>query len=105
MVIVFIILLIDLDRFKDINDTLGHHIGDVVLQVAAGRLQHALREDDLVARLGGDEFGLLLPNTSLDMSTVIAKKILDAFHDPFIVEDHNLEIGLSIGISRISNTW
>jgi len=96
----FILLLIDLDRFKEINDTLGHHIGDVVLQIAAVRLQNTLRNDDLVARLGGDEFGILLPNTQINQATNIVKKILNAFQDPFVMEGHNLEIGLSIGIAE-----
>jgi diguanylate cyclase (GGDEF)-like protein len=96
----FIILLIDLDRFKDINDTLGHHIGDVVLKIAAERLQNAHRNNDLVARLGGDEFGILLPDISTIRATMIVDKILDAFRKPFVVEGHNLEIGLSIGIAE-----
>jgi diguanylate cyclase (GGDEF)-like protein len=94
----FIILLIDLDKFKEINDTLGHHIGDVVLQIAAGRLQNVHRNHDLVARLGGDEFGILLPDTSLVRAKLIVDKILDIFNKPLVVEGHNLEIGLSIGI-------
>ncbi len=94
----FIILLIDLDRFKEINDTLGHHIGDMVLQIAAGRLQHVHRNNDLVARLGGDEFGILLPDTSLLRARLIVDKILEIFSKPLVVEGHNLEIGLSVGV-------
>ena len=96
----FIIMIIDLDRFKEINDTLGHHVGDVVLQVAAERLQNALRPKDMVARLGGDEFGILLSNTPVNKATIIAEKILNVFNGPFVIEDHNLEVGLSIGIAE-----
>jgi diguanylate cyclase (GGDEF)-like protein len=96
----FIILLIDLDRFKEINDTLGHHIGDIVLQFAGERLQTTLRNNDLVARLGGDEFGILLSDIPITSATVIVEKILDSFSKPFVVEGHHLEIGLSIGIAE-----
>jgi diguanylate cyclase (GGDEF)-like protein len=96
----FIIMIIDLDRFKEINDTLGHHIGDVVLQIAAQRLQHALRDNDLVARLGGDEFGILLPNTCIKESTIIAEKIIEVFQKAFVVDDNNFEVSLSIGIAE-----
>lgn len=96
----FIILLIDLDRFKEINDTLGHHIGDEVLKIAAQRLQHVHRNNDLVARLGGDEFGILLPDTSIARATLLVDKILEIFSQPLVVEGHNLEMGLSIGIAE-----
>ncbi len=96
----FIILLIDLDRFKEINDTLGHHIGDVVLQIAGNRLQNTLRNNDLVARLGGDEFGILLSDIPITRATIIVEKIIDTFNEPFVVENHNLDIGLSIGIAE-----
>jgi len=96
----FIILLIDLDRFKEINDTLGHHIGDIVLQISGNRLQNTLRNNDLVARLGGDEFGILLSDMPITRATIIVEKILDTFNEPFVVENHNLDIGLSIGIAE-----
>ncbi|HZV63502.1 MAG TPA: EAL domain-containing protein [Telluria sp.] len=94
------VLFIDLDYFKNINDSLGHHIGDRLLQLAAGRLQTCVREDDSVARLGGDEFVLSLPllNDSNDAAQV-ARKVLDAFAQPFTVEEHQLHIGASVGIS------
>ncbi|MDH5613333.1 MAG: bifunctional diguanylate cyclase/phosphodiesterase [Gammaproteobacteria bacterium] len=94
----FILILSDLDRFKEINDTLGHHIGDVVLQQVGIRLKETLRSNDMVARLGGDEFGILLSNTTLDQSAIILKKILESFELPFVVEGHNLDIGLSMGV-------
>lgn len=96
----FIVLLIDLDRFKEINDTLGHHIGDIVLQIAGDRLHETLRANDIVARLGGDEFGILLSDISITNAEVIVEKILETFNKPFVVETHNLEIGLSIGIAE-----
>ena len=94
----FLLMMTDLDRFKEINDTLGHHIGDEVLQQASDRLQSSLRKDDTVARLGGDEFGMLLPNTTLESSHIIAKKIVDSFSKPVIIEGQSLNIGISVGI-------
>lgn len=94
------VLFIDLDYFKNINDSLGHHIGDVVLKMTAERLQKCLREGDSVARLGGDEFVLLLPlrHNSSDAARV-AHKALDALAQPFMVESHKLHVSASIGIS------
>lgn len=94
----FILILIDLDRFKEINDTLGHHIGDVVLQKVAERLHDSLRSNDMVARLGGDEFGVLLANTSIQQAEMILKKVLEVFEEPFDIEEHYLDISLSMGI-------
>ncbi|HYD58835.1 MAG TPA: EAL domain-containing protein [Noviherbaspirillum sp.] len=94
------ILFIDLDLFKYINDSLGHQIGDVVLQMTAARLQKCLREGDSVARLGGDEFVITLPVVT-DSSDVerVAKEALHALAQPFIVDGHELHISGSIGIS------
>jgi diguanylate cyclase (GGDEF)-like protein len=94
----FVLLVSDLDRFKEINDTLGHHIGDLVLQQAASRLYNSLRKKDTVARLGGDEFGMLLPETDAKSAQKIAKKIVKMFEEPFIYENQNLNVGISIGI-------
>ncbi|MDH5388544.1 MAG: EAL domain-containing protein [Gammaproteobacteria bacterium] len=94
----FILILSDLDRFKDINDTLGHHIGDVVLQQVGERLHETLRSNDMVARLGGDEFGVILADTTLDQAAIILKKILDSFKRPFNIEGHHLDIGISMGV-------
>lgn len=96
----FGLLMIDLDRFKDINDTLGHHMGDYILQQAAERLTVRLRDTDVVARLGGDEFGILLPETSQTDAFRIAKKIEKAFDKPFVLDEYNLNIGISIGIAE-----
>jgi diguanylate cyclase (GGDEF)-like protein/PAS domain S-box-containing protein len=94
------IMFIDLDYFKNINDSLGHHIGDAVLKTASIRLQKCCREGDSVARLGGDEFVLCLPlaGESTDAARV-AQKALDALVQPFIVEGHALHLSGSIGIS------
>ena len=95
----FALMVMDLDRFKDINDASGHHTGDQVLQQAATRLKACVRESDTVARMGGDEFAILLPTAShLDGATVAARKILAAFTKPFQIGNRNFEIGASLGI-------
>ncbi|HQU16402.1 MAG: hypothetical protein B7Z66_10295 [Chromatiales bacterium 21-64-14] len=94
----FGLLMMDLDRFKEINDTLGHHIGDQMLKQVAQRLLGVLRTTDTVARLGGDEFAVLLPAAAQDHSMQLARKIADAIDQPFSVEGHNLSVGISIGI-------
>jgi diguanylate cyclase (GGDEF)-like protein/PAS domain S-box-containing protein len=94
------VMLIDLDRFKVINDTLGHATGDRLLQDVAQRLTGCLREGDTVARLGGDEFMLLLPGVEHTRGTIkIVQKILEAFKAPFYFKDHELHITPSIGIA------
>ncbi len=94
------VLFIDLDYFKNINDSLGHHIGDEVLKMAAMRLQQCLREGDSVARLGGDEFVLILPllGDSGD-AALVARKALDTLTQAFSVDSNELHLGCSIGIS------
>ena len=95
----FAILIMDLDRFKEVNDTLGHAVGDKLLQQVAKRLIELLREVDVVVRLGGDEFSILLPTAQEKQSKTIAKKITDGFQSVFTVDDTPLYIGISIGIS------
>ena len=113
----FALLLMDLNRFKVVNDTLGHHVGDKLLKQVATRLQNALRDTDLlsrvdplslneyqkdnmVARLGGDEFSAILPNTdSVDTAAIVAEKLIAAMHPPFNVDGNNLVVGISIGIA------
>ena len=93
------LMMMDLDRFKEINDTMGHHSGDLILQAVAHRLRNALRESDTVARLGGDEFAMVLPGIADKTSAIhAAKKILKAVQAPIKLEGRNLEIGASIGI-------
>ena len=97
----FALMMMDLNRFKNINDTLGHHIGDRLLKTVGERLQTILRESDTVARLGGDEFAALLPAIDHDESvTIVAEKIVNALNKPIAVEGHNLSIGISIGLVR-----
>jgi len=97
----FALMMMDLNRFKNINDTLGHHIGDRLLKTVGERLQAILRESDTVARLGGDEFAALLPAIDHDEGvTIVAEKIINALNKPIAVEGHNLSIGISIGLVR-----
>lgn len=94
------ILFIDLDRFKNVNDTLGHPIGDMLLQDVAKRLQGLLREQDTVARLGGDEFIILIEELEKpEVAETIATKVIDAISRPFTIQSQELFIGASIGIS------
>lgn len=94
------ILFIDLDQFKLINDSLGHHIGDRLLQSVAQRLQYCMRKDDTLARFGGDEFVLVLMAPADDHSAgQVAEKIKDVLKLPIVVEGHELHVGCSIGIS------
>jgi len=93
------LLLLDLDRFKEVNDTLGHEAGDALLREVAGRLRATLRAVDTVARLGGDEFGVLLPETGEDGALVVAAKILDALTTPVVLGSHVFEVSGSIGIA------
>jgi diguanylate cyclase (GGDEF)-like protein/PAS domain S-box-containing protein len=94
------LLLMDLDRFKDVNDTFGHHFGDVLLKQVAFRLRNQLHIDDTVARLGGDEFAIVL-TSALDANAVAmtARRILNTLEQPFVVEGQVLEVGASIGIA------
>ncbi|MEW6679095.1 MAG: EAL domain-containing protein [Pseudomonadota bacterium] len=94
------IMFLDLDRFKVVNDTLGHQIGDALLQAVAQRLKACLREGDTLSRIGGDEFMLLLPLIrSRDNVIFIAEKILAALKAPFNIEGNEIFIGVSIGIA------
>jgi diguanylate cyclase (GGDEF)-like protein len=94
------VLLLDLDRFKDVNDTLGHHVGDLLLTEVGPRLQQPLRSADTVARLGGDEFAiLLLGPTDLETACRVAERIVDALRRPFAIRDLTLEVGISIGVA------
>ena len=93
------LLALDLDGFKEINDSLGHHAGDRVLQMVASRLRVILRESDTVARLGGDEFAILLPHTDTSGAELAATKILQVLETPMIVEGRPLSVRASIGIA------
>jgi diguanylate cyclase (GGDEF)-like protein/PAS domain S-box-containing protein len=94
------VLFVDLDRFKNVNDTLGHTIGDRLLQQVAGRIGACVRGTDTVARLGGDEFALILTNVQHDEDAqIVAQKILDALRPAFEVDGHEIYITASIGIA------
>jgi diguanylate cyclase (GGDEF)-like protein/PAS domain S-box-containing protein len=94
------ILMLDLDRFKVINDTMGHAVGDQLLKAVAGRLEGVTRKSDTIARIGGDEFVLVLPQVaSPGDAAKLAQRILDVFQEPFVFDDHRLKITTSIGIA------
>ncbi|MBV7263625.1 diguanylate cyclase [Photobacterium sp. WH77] len=94
------LMFVDLDGFKDVNDTFGHDAGDKLLKAVSIRLVNSLRETDTVARIGGDEFILILENiASTDTTTMLADKILTMFSRPFMLTDNPLHLGVSIGVS------
>ncbi len=99
------LLFIDMDQFKRINDTLGHSIGDALLQAVANRLQNVTRQDDMVARLGGDEFVVLLPELAQDMehaarqARLVADKIHESLGQPFQFDHHQFHVTPTIGIT------
>jgi len=93
------VLFIDLDRFKPVNDSLGHKAGDMLLREVAQRLDGIVRDSDTVARLGGDEFAIVLEGADEPEADQVAAKVLNALNDPFELDGHELHVGASIGIS------
>ena len=94
------ILCLDLDYFKQVNDTLGHPVGDLLLCAVADRLRSTLRETDTVARLGGDEFAIIQCGVEQPTSaTALAQRVIDALSAPYEIEGHQIVIGASVGIS------
>ena len=94
------VIFIDLDRFKEINDTFGHPVGDAVLQQAGQRLKNTLRSCDTVARFGGDEFVLIVTDTPTPAKLVdTSQRIMDAFNAPFLVQEHAFQLTPSLGLT------
>ncbi|HEU4521054.1 MAG TPA: EAL domain-containing protein [Thermoanaerobaculia bacterium] len=94
------LLVMDLDRFKEVNDTFGHYFGDILLKQVAFRIQNQLRLVDTVARLGGDEFAIVIPDAAdADGVAATARRILSSLEQPFVIEGQVLEVGASIGIA------
>ena len=93
------IILLDLDHFKEVNDTLGHAMGDQLLQQLAPRIKQCVREVDTLARLGGDEFAAVLPTANERDALVVAEKLRDAIELPITVNNQQISIGVSMGIA------
>jgi diguanylate cyclase (GGDEF)-like protein len=94
------VMYLDLDGFKQVNDTLGHDVGDQLLVQFARRLAAAVRESDTVCRQGGDEFVVLLPGLASErQACVVGHKVLAVCHEPFVLQGHELRIGLSAGMA------
>jgi diguanylate cyclase (GGDEF)-like protein len=100
------LMLLDLDKFKPVNDSFGHDVGDELLKSVAQRLRECVRSSDLVARLGGDEFGIILTGTgSGNAGTAeIADRIVKKIGTPFTVLDNIISVGISVGISPITGS-
>ena len=97
------VMLLDMDRFKTINDTLGHTVGDQALREVGARVRKALRESDVVARLGGDEFAVLLATGGADAPKVVAEKIHKALEEPLVIDGQSMDMTASIGIARFGD--
>ena len=95
----FALLMLDLDRFKDVNDTLGHSVGDALLQQMASRLRGTLGAADTVARLGGDEFAVVLAEADAAGASLMAARLLEIVCAPVLLDQHEVEVGASIGIA------
>jgi diguanylate cyclase (GGDEF)-like protein/PAS domain S-box-containing protein len=93
------VLFLDLDRFKTVNDSLGHPIGDTLLRAVTERLQKAIRGADIVARLGGDEFAIVQMGAEPSQASELAGRIIEAISEPFDISGHQVVIGVSIGIA------
>ena len=94
----FHFLLLDLDRFKTINDTLGHGVGDKLLQAVGKRLSSCLRSDDIISRLGGDEFGIIIRSEKFDVQA-FCERVIGVIEKPFKVDEYELNLGVSIGVA------
>jgi diguanylate cyclase (GGDEF)-like protein len=97
------LVCVDLDRFKQVNDTLGHPVGDKLLQKVGGRLRHAVRAEDSICRVGGDEFVILLKSPDGDAAAEeVAARIVDLIGRPFVIEGHQISVGASLGLSLVA---
>jgi len=96
------LLLLDLDRFKTVNDSLGHAAGDALLIAVAGRLRELVRDQDLVARLGGDEFAMLIPGMGRLASSALAARIIERLSQPYVLSEARVTIGASVGMTLLS---
>ncbi len=92
-------MVMDLDRFKEVNDTLGHHSGDLLLRAAAGRIRRAVRESDVVSRLGGDEFAVVLPGASRERARQVAERVQRDARGALQRERRDVDVEASIGIA------
>ena len=95
----FSLFMMDLDRFKEVNDTLGHHFGDELLKMVSSRILKCMRKKDSIARLGGDEFAVLLPQTDFEGTEHCAKRIINSMDEPFSINNISTESKMSIGIA------
>jgi diguanylate cyclase (GGDEF)-like protein len=96
----FAVMFLDLDRFKGVNDSLGHAVGNELLRAVANRLRRTLRAEDTVGRMGGDEFTVLVPGVTSERDfQIVAEKLLNAFREPFLVGNRDLVVTASIGIA------
>ena len=94
------VLSLDVDHFKNVNDTLGHPIGDLLLQAAASRMRGCVREDDIVARLGGDEFAIVqAPSEEVPDMTALASRLIEVVGAPYEIDGHQIIVGVSVGIA------
>ena len=96
----FAVFCLDLDRFKAVNDTLGHQAGDTVLRTVSARMRHLVRAEDTIARYGGDEFMILQTGTTQPISShVLARRLIEAVREPMEAEGASVGVGISIGIA------
>src|SRR3972149_3326108 len=94
------VLSLDLDHFKSVNDTLGHPIGDLLLQTAAERMRSCVRGEDIVARLGGDEFAIVqVPSERPPDITALASRLIEVVGAPYELDSHQVVVGASVGIA------
>ncbi|HVN96552.1 MAG TPA: diguanylate cyclase [Syntrophorhabdaceae bacterium] len=94
------VMMLDLDKFKQVNDVLGHKVGDLLLKAVAGRLTRTLRKSDTVARMGGDEFVVILPEMAREYDAgIVAQKIIEVFQQPFKLDSQELSVTTSVGVA------